>query len=112
MASWLLPAVKLILPHVGDIVAAAKPVFTKKKAIVAGDEAGVVQQQITELQAAVTENTAHIKDLAEQLRITVAALERGANEAEKRMKRVQTLAIVAMVVSTGALTGAVIALLR
>jgi len=31
MAGWLIPALKAVLPHVGDIVAAAKPVFTKKK---------------------------------------------------------------------------------
>jgi hypothetical protein len=28
VASWLIPALKAVLPHVGDILSAAKPVFT------------------------------------------------------------------------------------
>lgn len=98
MPSWLLPAVKLILPHVSDIVAAAKPVFTKRK----GGEA-VVQQQIAELQAAVSENATHIKELAEQLRQTVAALEKAAAIAERRMKRTYALAAAAALFSLAAL---------
>jgi hypothetical protein len=115
MASWLLPAVKLILPHVGDIVAAAKPHFTKRKDALPGDDSGngsVVQQQISELQTAASENTANIKSLAEQLRITVSALEQGASEAETRMKKVQRLATAATVVSVAAIAIAVIALLN
>ena len=50
MPAWLLPAVKMILPHVGTIVAAAKPVFTKRRADTS--DPAVVQQQIAELQAA------------------------------------------------------------
>lgn len=112
MPSWLLPAVKLILPHVGDIVAAAKPVFTKRKADAPTDSGGVVQQQIGELQAAVSENASHIKELAEQLRLTVSALEQGAAEAEKRMKRAQAFALVSILVSLAALVTAGVALLR
>jgi hypothetical protein len=96
MPAWLWPAVKLILPHVGNIVAAAKPAFTRK----AGDpaeEAGVIQQQIAELQAAASQNATHIKELAEQLRLTVAALEQGAVDAEKRMRRTATIAMSALV---------------
>ena len=113
MASWLLPAVKLILPHVSDIVAAAKPHFTKRKEALAGDESasGIVQQQIAELQTAASENTANIKALAEQLRITVTALEKGASEAEKRLRRAQTFAIVATATAIAALAIGVIALL-
>jgi hypothetical protein len=101
MASWLWPAVKLLLPHVGDIVAAAKPVFTKK----AGDPAGhsaVVQQQIVELQTAASENAAHLKELAEQLRLTVAALEQAAVETEKRLRRAYALAAGALGVAVAA----------
>ncbi|MDB5865120.1 MAG: hypothetical protein JWO70_2926 [Betaproteobacteria bacterium] len=98
MPTWLWPAVKLILPHVGNIVAAAKPAFTRK----AGDpaeQAGVVQQQIAELQAAASQNAAHIKELAEQLRLTVAALEQGAVDTEKRMRRASTLSMSALVIA-------------
>jgi hypothetical protein len=98
MPTWLWPAVKLILPHVGNIVAAAKPAFTRK----AGDpaeQAGVVQQQIAELQAAASQNAAHIKELAEQLRLTVAALEQGAVDTEKRMRRASTISMSALVIA-------------
>ncbi|MDB5905216.1 MAG: hypothetical protein JWM26_4094 [Betaproteobacteria bacterium] len=98
MPTWLWPAVKLILPHVGNIVAAAKPAFTRK----AGDpaqEPGVVQQQIAELQAAASQDAAHIKELAEQLRLTVAALEQGAVDTEKRIRRASAVAMSALVVA-------------
>ena len=101
MPSWLWPAVKLILPHVGNIVAAAKPAFTRKF----GDpeeQPGVVQQQIAELQSAASQNAAHVKELAEQLRLTVAALEQAAVETEKRLRRAYTLAATALAVAIGA----------
>ncbi|MGZ8156004.1 MAG: hypothetical protein ACXW2I_15060 [Burkholderiales bacterium] len=110
MPSWLLPAVKLILPHVGDIVAAAKPVFTKRKGVPPDVEGNVVPNQIAELQAAASENAAHIKDLAEQLRLTVAALEQGAAEAEKRIRRAYALALVATLTGMAGLAVAVLAL--
>ena len=49
--------------------------------------------------------------LAEQLRLTVSALEQGAVEAEKRMKRAQALALTATLVSVASLACAVAALL-
>jgi hypothetical protein len=110
MPSWLLPAVKLILPHVSGIVAAAKPVFTRRKSEEGGDAGSVTQQQITELQAAASQNAAHVKELAEQLRLTVTALQQGAANAEKRMKRLQTLAVAAAVISVLSLGLAVYAL--
>jgi hypothetical protein len=112
MPGWFLPAVKLVLPHLGAIVSAAKPAFTKKKAEVAGDENGVVQQQIAELQAVASQNTSLIKDLAEQLRLTVSALEQGAVEAEKRMRRARAFALTATAVSVVSLVCAMVALLR
>ena len=112
MPGWFLPAVKLILPHLGGIVAVAKPAFTKRKGSLPEDEGGVVAQQIAELQAAASQNAAYIKDLAEQLRLTVSALEQGAAEAEKRMKRAYGLALSATVVSVVSLACALVALLR
>ncbi len=111
MPAWLLPAVKLILPHVGDIVAAARPVFTKLKGE-AADPAGVVERQIAELQTAVSDNATHIKELAEQLRLTVTALEQGAALAEKRMRRAYGLALTAAILSIIAAGVAIYALLR
>ena len=100
MPAWLLPVVKFILPHLGSIVLAANPSFTQRKE---GEAGGVVQQQIAELQAAASENAAHIKELAEQLRLTVKALEEGAAVAEKRMRRIYALAVAAALFSLAAL---------
>ena len=108
MASWLLPAVKLILPHVSTIVAAAKPVFTKRKGAL-DDPASVVQQQIAELQAAASENAGLIKNLAEQLQLTVTALEQAATATQERVKRLYAISVVAMLVALTALLIAVYA---
>jgi hypothetical protein len=105
MASWLLPALKAILPHVGSIVDAAKPVFTRKKL-----ESGTdVQQQIAELQSAASQNAEHVKELAEQLQSTVAALEQSAIIAESRLRRATLSASIALAISVAALLMAVAA---
>jgi hypothetical protein len=110
MAGWLIPALKAVLPHVGDIVAAAKPVFTKKKpeAGAPGGEA----QQIAELQAAVSQNAEHVRELAAQLQSTVTAIEKGAEVAESRLRRAVLFCAVAVALSLFALGVAVIGLLR
>jgi hypothetical protein len=112
MPSWLWPAVKLILPHVGNIVAAAKPAFTKLRNGDPADQGNIVQQQIAELQAAASENATHIKELAEQLRLTVATLEKGAADTEARIKRAYAIAFTGVVLSIGTLAVALYALLR
>ena len=110
MAGWLIPALKAVLPHVGDIVAAAKPVFTKKKpeAGAPGGEA----QQIAELQAAVTQNAEHVRELAAQLQSTVTAIEKGAELAESRLRRAVLFCAVAVALSLFALGVALLGLLR
>lgn len=100
MAAWLIPAVKAILPLVNPIVSAALPVFTTRKSETpAQDPTGVLRQQITELQAAASQNASHIKELAEQLQKTVAALEGAAVVAETRFRRTTQLCTVAIVVA-------------
>lgn len=111
MPAWLLPVVKFILPHVGNIVTAAKPVFTKLKGE-AADQAALVQRQIVELQAAASDNATYVKELAEQLRLTVEALEQGARDAEKRMRKAYGLALTAAILSVIAFGVAIYALLR
>jgi len=100
MAAWLIPAVKAILPFVTPIVTSALPVFTTRKS----DEAKVVQtdvlqKQITELQAAASQNALHVKELAEQLQKTVTALEQAAAVAESRFRRTAVLCGVAIALS-------------
>jgi multidrug resistance efflux pump len=105
MPSWLLPALKAVLPHIGTIVDAAKPVFTRKKP--AGPAApvsdDVVQQQIAELQAAASQNADNIKELAEQLQSTVAALQTSAALAESRLRRTTLFSAIAVAISIAAL---------
>ena len=101
MAAWFIPALKAVLPHVGTIIAAASPAFTRKKTDAANET--LLQQQIAELQSAASQNAAHIKELAEQLQSTVAALEHGALIAEARLRRVFLFCLVSIVLSAAAL---------
>ena len=109
MASWLIPALKAVLPHVGDILSAAKPVFTKRKPDAASAPVDLVQQQIAELQAAASQQSAHIKELAAQLENTVAAIEKAAQLAEERLRRVLIFTAVSAALSIAALGVAFIA---
>jgi len=119
MAPWILPALKAVLPHVGSIITAAKPVFTKKPPETAPDSApgpgagqpGVVQQQISELQAAASQNAANIRELAQQLQSTVAALEQAATVADARLRRAVILAAASIAVALVSLGVTVFALL-
>ena len=103
MPAWLIPALKAILPHVGTIVTAAAPVFTRKKVAPGANEESILQQQIAELQSAVSANDAHIKDLAVQIKTTVEALEAAALLSESRYKRSLALCFAAIILSTLAL---------
>ena len=96
MAAWLIPALKAVLPHIATIISAAAPVFTRKS-----DAANqtLLQQQITELQSAASQNAAHIRELAAQLQSTVAALEQAAAIAEARLRRAILLWVAATAVS-------------
>ena len=115
MARWLIPALKAVIPHVGDILSAAKPVFTKKKveAAAAASPAGfeLVQQQIAELQAAASQQSAHIKELAAQLANTIAAIEKAAQLAEERLRRVLIFTAVAAAVAVASLGVAFVAVI-
>ena len=106
MAPWLLPALKVVLPHVGNIVAAATPHFTKRKE--AADQ-HTVQQQIAELQAAASQQSAHTKELAAQLENTIAALEKAAALAEQRLRRMLIFTAVSAALSIAALAVAFLA---
>ena len=104
MAAWLIPALKAVLPHVGTIISAASPAFTRKKTD--ANQTLLLQEQIAELQSAASQNAAHIKRLAEQLQSTVAALEQAALIAEAKHRRVVLFCLVAMALSAAALGAA------
>ncbi|MEI8385363.1 MAG: hypothetical protein WCF51_05300 [Nitrosomonadaceae bacterium] len=97
MAAWLIPALKMVLPHMGTILSVAAPVFTKKKADTSSDP--TLQQQIDELQSAASLSATQIKDLAEQLKSTVAAVEQVASVAESKLKTMMILCVTATVIS-------------
>ena len=111
MPAWLIPVLKSVLPYVGTIVSAAAPVFTKKSANAAANQTILLQQQITELQAAASANDAHIKDLAIQLQNTVEALEKGVSLADKRHQWILVFCILAIIISVISLGTALYVLL-
>jgi hypothetical protein len=100
MAAWLVPALKAVLPHIATIISAAAPVFTNRKAEAVANQTQLLQQQITELQSAASQNAAHIKELAAQLESTLTALEEAASLAEARLRRVLLFCVAAMALST------------
>ena len=106
MAAWLIPALKAVLPHVGTIISAASPAFTKKRMDAAADQTALLQQQVSELQSAVSQNAANIKELAAQLQTTVAAIEQAALSAEANLRRTRLLCVVALASSVVALCAA------
>ena len=111
MNSWLQAALKAVLPHVGDIVSATKPAFTNRRADAAANQTELVQQQIAELQSAVSQQSAHVKELAAQLENTVLALEQAAQVAEGRLRRVLVCTALAVAFAIAALGVAFVAIL-
>jgi hypothetical protein len=112
MASWIIPALKAVLPHVGTIISAARPIFTKTKPDAVGLSANApVQQQIAELQAAAAQNDAYIRELAEQLQRAVSALEDAARSAEARAQHLVRLSKAAIGLSLLAICLALIQML-
>jgi hypothetical protein len=96
MAAWL-PAIKVILPYLTQIVTAAIPAFTKKPSEDSSQE--VVANQITELQNAVIHNAESMKTLATQLQQVINGLESGAAKAEKEVRTIKKLLILAIIIA-------------
>lgn len=111
MAPWLIPALKTVLPHLGSIVAAAAPVFTRKSSPDKDEELRLLQQQVSELQGAAAQNDRHVRELAAQLQRTVTALEEAARLAARQSRRTEMLSIAAAVLAAAALVVAVAALI-
>ncbi|MNJ87837.1 hypothetical protein D3C87_53720 [compost metagenome] len=104
MYTWLLPAVKAVLPHVGTIISAALPVFQSRKIDEnAATQEALLQKQITELQDVASQNAVHIKELAEQLKQMVVTLEQGVIANERRYRRLTLLSGIASLLSIAAI---------
>ncbi len=103
MVDWL-TAVKTILPHLPDIMNATGTVFSKSKNRGPEIQVSDLQQQIAELQAAASQNTALIKELASHLQTTVSAFEQAALIAEKKIQKAYVISWIAIgiaIVSAG-----------
>jgi hypothetical protein len=108
MAAWL-SAFKSILPHLGTIVAAAGPVFSKRQSTSYQD--ALLQDQIAELQAAAAQSAKHIGELAGQMQSTVGALEHAAAQLESRLHTAKILSATAIGLSILALCVALAAII-
>jgi hypothetical protein len=100
MAAWL-PALKVVLPYVTQIVTTALPVFTSKPE--EGRTQDVIPKQISELQVAVTGNAESLKTLAAQLQQTITSIDSGAIKLEERLKLIKRLSTSAIVLSVFAI---------
>lgn len=101
-ATWLV-ALKAVLPYLEPIANVAMPLFTKRKTGAVPNQMELLQQQISELQAASSANAERTKELAEQLKVIVVALEQAAGNAEKANARIRNLAVTALVVACASL---------
>ncbi|KAF3998968.1 hypothetical protein [Glaciimonas immobilis] len=111
MAAWL-PVAKAILPYLGDIINAAKPAFTRLKGGNEANQIEILQQQVTELQNVSLQNIQNAKALAEQLQVTISALEQTLVAAHDKARRASWIAIIAMAMALVALVMSALAVLR
>lgn len=100
MAGWLGPALKAVLPHLGTVVSAVAPAFTRKREEAAANQMQLLQEQIAELQTAATQNVEYIKEVATQLQSTVTGLEQLAAIAEAKNHWSLRLSIAALLFSS------------
>lgn len=101
---------KLVLDNLDTILGVVKPAFTRKKVEALPSQTDLLNQQISELQAAASGNAEQIKQLAAQLKEVVAALEQAARSAESEREKLGRLSLVALAISVAAII-AVIALI-
>jgi hypothetical protein len=105
---WLVVG-QLVLSNLDKIIGVVKPGFTRKK----GDapvQSELVSQQITELQAAASNNAEQIAALAIQVKELVASLAAAAEEVARQRAATRRVATVAAAIAVVALAVAAIAL--
>lgn len=111
-ATWLV-TLKAVVPYIEPIVSLVTPVFTKKRADSLAAQVEILQRQVEELQQAAARDTEHIRELAEQLKRVVVALDHAAVNLEAANRRHAALGIVAVSIAAVALAAVVaLALLR
>lgn len=90
---------KLVLANLDTIIGVVKPAFTRKKVETLPTQTDLLNQQISELQAAASGNAEQIKQLAAQMKDVVAAFEQAASAAASERARLRILCLVAMATS-------------
>ncbi|SCC91632.1 conserved hypothetical protein [Thiomonas sp. X19] len=103
-ASWL-AALNTALPYLESLAKVALPVFGQRKQ--AKEAADASQQQLAELQTAVTRNAEHVRELALQLQQALGALEQAGVElaAAQRRQRWWSAAALALALLATVLAG-------
>jgi hypothetical protein len=101
---------KLVAGNLDTIVNVAKPLLTRKK-VESPNQTELLNQQISELQAASLSNSEQIKALAAQLKQVVTSLEQAAVDAEAGSRRMRRLAIAAVSISLVSLAAAIVSML-
>lgn len=94
---------KLVLSNLDTIIGVVKPAFTRKKVDALPSQTDLLNQQITELQTAASNNAEQIKQLAAQVKELVAALAQAATEAAAQRAATKRWSYVAVTMSVVAL---------
>jgi len=102
---------KLVLNNLDAIIGVMRPALTRKKVEAVANQAEIVSQQIAELQTAAATNAEQIKDLAEQLKSVVTALDDAARSVAIDRAKTRRFALAAIGVSIIAVAVAVTSIL-
>ena len=108
--TWLV-AGKLVLANLDTIVGVAKPLFTRKKVESLPNQTDLINQLISELQAASSSNTEQINELATQLKQVVTALDQAELNAAAEREKARRLVIAAISISILSLIVAIVPML-
>jgi hypothetical protein len=98
---------QLVLGNLDTIIGVVRPAFTRKKVEALPSQTDLLNQQISELQAAASSNADQIRQLAAQLKDVVAALEQAAMNAQSERKRLRRLCLFAMAISLVSMVGVI-----
>ena len=109
MAAFL-PALKIALPYITQIVTAAVPMFTSRPSGGKADE--VVPRQIQELQSAVTQNAETVRGLALQMKETMEGVDQAAAAMQAQIRALRLLAFCSLALAVAALLVAGVAISR
>lgn len=108
MAMPWLAVGQLVLANLDTIIGVVKPGFTRKKVEALPSQTDLLNQQISELQAAASSNADQIRELAAQFKEVIAALEQAARSAQAERERVGKLCLVAMAISLASIVAVIV----